>query len=122
VATDEAIGRIVVTAEELDRRVRELGAELSRDREGRNLLLLGILKGAVLFLSDLLRQLQVPAELDFMAVRAFVSVPWCLHVIRVGEVPGSNPGARLKKPRKCGAFWWEDPVSCGQRAAHSSRF
>jgi hypoxanthine phosphoribosyltransferase len=83
VATDEAIGRILVTAEELDRRVRELGAELSRDYEGRNLLLLGILKGAVLFLSDLLRQLQVPAELDFMAVASYGSATKSSGVVRI---------------------------------------
>ena len=83
VATDEAIGRILVTAEELDQRVRELGAELSRDYEGRNLLLLGILKGAVFFLSDLVRQLQIPAELDFMAVASYGSATKSSGVVRI---------------------------------------
>ena len=83
VATDEAIGRILVTADELDRRVRELGAELSRDYEGRSLLLLGILKGAVLFLSDLLRQLQIPAEVDFMAVASYGSATKSSGIVRI---------------------------------------
>jgi len=83
VATDEAIGRTLVTAEELDQRVRELGAELSREYEGRNLLLLGILKGAVLFLSDLVRQLQIPAEMDFMAVASYGSATKSSGVVRI---------------------------------------
>jgi hypoxanthine phosphoribosyltransferase len=83
VAIDEAIGRILVPADELDRRVRELGAELSRDYEGRNLLLLGILKGAVLFLSDLLRQLQIPAEVDFMAVASYGSATKSSGIVRI---------------------------------------
>ena len=82
-ATDDEIGRILVTAEELDRRVRELGAELSRDYEGKDLLLLGILKGAVFFLSDLVRQLRVHAELDFMAVASYGSATTSSGVVRI---------------------------------------
>ena len=82
-ATDDEIGRILVTAEELDRRVRELGAELSRDYEGKHLLLLGILKGAVFFLSDLVRQLRIHAELDFMAVASYGSATTSSGVVRI---------------------------------------
>ncbi len=71
VGTNNSIGSILVSEEELDARIRELGAELSRDYEGKDLVLLGILKGAVLFLSDLLRQIEVPAEVDFMAVASY---------------------------------------------------
>jgi hypoxanthine-guanine phosphoribosyltransferase len=70
---DDAIGRVLVSEKELDRGIRELGAELSRDYEGKNVLLLGILKGAVFFLSDLVRQLEIHAELDFMAVASYGS-------------------------------------------------
>lgn len=82
-ATDGEIGRILVTAEQLDRRVRELGAELSRDYEGKDLLLLGILKGAVFFLSDLVRQLRIHAELDFMAVASYGSATTTSGVVRI---------------------------------------
>ena len=82
-ATDDEIGRILVTAEELDRRVRELGAELSRDYAGKNLLLLGILKGAVFFMSDLVRQLRIHAELDFMAVASYGSATTSSGVVRI---------------------------------------
>jgi hypoxanthine phosphoribosyltransferase len=69
--TNNSIGRILVSEQELERRIRELGAELSRDYAGKDLVLLGILKGAVLFLSDLLRRIEVPAEVDFMAVASY---------------------------------------------------
>jgi hypoxanthine phosphoribosyltransferase len=71
VGTNNSIASVLVSEEELDQRIRELGAELSRDYEGRDLVLLGILKGAVLFLSDLLRRIEVPAEVDFMAVASY---------------------------------------------------
>jgi hypoxanthine phosphoribosyltransferase len=83
VATDDAIGRILVGQDELSRRIGELGAEISRDYEGRDLLLLGILKGAVLFVSDLMRQLQVPAEVDFMAIASYGSSTKSSGVVRI---------------------------------------
>ena len=64
---DPAVGEILVQPDELARRVRELGAEISRDYEGREPLLIGVLKGAVFFLSDLMRSLDVSCEVDFMA-------------------------------------------------------
>ena len=81
--TNGEIGRILVGAEDLDRRIRELGAEISRDYEGKDLLLLGILKGAVLFLSDLLRQIEVPAEVDFMAVASYGTATKSSGVVQI---------------------------------------
>jgi hypoxanthine phosphoribosyltransferase len=83
VATDEAIGRILVTTEELEHRVGELGAEISRDYEGKDVLLLGILKGAVFFLSDLMRSLDIPAEVDFMAIASYGSSTKSSGVVRI---------------------------------------
>jgi hypoxanthine phosphoribosyltransferase len=71
VGSDNSIGRILVGEDDLDRRIRELGAEISRDYQGKDVLLLGILKGAVLFLSDLVRRIDIPAEVDFMAVASY---------------------------------------------------
>ena len=82
-ANDGAIGRILVTEEELQRRVRELGAAISRDYDGEDLLLLGILKGAVFFLSDLARQLTVPNEIEFMAVESYGSATKSSGVVRI---------------------------------------
>jgi hypoxanthine phosphoribosyltransferase len=83
VTNDGAIGRILVTEEELQRRVRELGAEISRDYAGKHVLLLGILKGAVFFLSDLVRQLAVSSEIDFMAVSSYGTATTSSGVVRI---------------------------------------
>ncbi len=83
VATDDSIGQILVTSEEIDRRVRELGADLSCDYAGKDVLLLGILKGAVFFLSDLMRQLEIPAEVDFMAISSYGSATKSSGVVRI---------------------------------------
>src|SRR5256714_5981242 len=72
---DRAIGEILVQADDLQHRVRELGAEISRDYDGRNLVLVGVLKGAVFFLSDLMRHIEIPCEVDFMAVASYGSAP-----------------------------------------------
>jgi hypoxanthine phosphoribosyltransferase len=80
---DEAVGRILVQQDELEHRIRELGAEISRDYEGRELFLVGVLKGAVFFLSDLMRHLQVPCEVDFMAVASYGSSTDSSGVVRI---------------------------------------
>jgi hypoxanthine phosphoribosyltransferase len=83
VANDGAIGQILVTQQELERRVRELGAEISRDYEGKEPLLLGILKGAVFFLSDLARELTVESEIEFMAVASYGSATTSSGVVQI---------------------------------------
>jgi hypoxanthine phosphoribosyltransferase len=78
-----ALGEILVTAEEVQRRVCELGEEISRDYAGRSLLLIGVLKGAFLFLSDLMRFIDVPVEVDFMAVASYGSATDSSGVVRI---------------------------------------
>lgn len=80
---DPAIGETLVEAEDLQRRVRELGVEISRDYDGRDLVMIGVLKGAVLFLADLMRELQVPCEVDFMAVSSYGSATDSSGVVRI---------------------------------------
>jgi hypoxanthine phosphoribosyltransferase len=80
---DPAIGEVLVPAEELQRRIRELGAEISRDYAGRDLIMIGVLKGAVLFLADLMRELTVPCEVDFMAVSSYGSATDSSGVVRI---------------------------------------
>ncbi|MEA2146362.1 MAG: hypoxanthine phosphoribosyltransferase [Solirubrobacteraceae bacterium] len=82
-ASEDSIGRILVPADELNRRVRELGQEIARDYEGRDLVLIGVLKGAVLFLSDLLRELPEAVEVDFMAVASYGSATKSSGVVRI---------------------------------------
>ena len=77
------IGKVLVERDALERRVRELGEEISRDYEGRDLLLVGVLKGAIFFLSDLMRHLTVPCEVDFMAVSSYGSATDSSGVVRI---------------------------------------
>ena len=77
------IGQTLVTADELQRRVLALGEEISRDYEGRDLFLVGVLKGAVFFLSDLMRAISVPSEVDFMAVASYGSSTDSSGVVRI---------------------------------------
>jgi hypoxanthine phosphoribosyltransferase len=72
-----------VSQADLERRVRELGAEISRDYAGKELFLVGVLKGAVFFLSDLMRSLEVPCEVDFMAVASYGSSTDSSGVVRI---------------------------------------
>ncbi len=80
---EEGVGEILVQRDELANRVRELAAEISRDYEGRELLLVGVLKGAVFFLSDLMRHLETRCEVDFMAVSSYGSSTDSSGVVRI---------------------------------------
>jgi hypoxanthine phosphoribosyltransferase len=80
---DPDVGEILVQPDELARRVRELGGEISRDYAGRELLLICVLKGAVFFLSDLMRNLDVKCEVDFMAVASYGSATESSGVVRI---------------------------------------
>ena len=77
------VGEVLVQRDELAHRVRELGAEIPTDYEGRDLLLVGVLKGAFLFLSDLMRVLTVPCEVDFMAVASYGDSTSTSGVVRI---------------------------------------
>lgn len=79
----EQIGEILVQSDELRQRVRALAAELNEDYAGRSVLLVGVLKGAVFFLADLMRQLEVECELDFMAVSSYGSSTESSGVVRI---------------------------------------
>jgi hypoxanthine phosphoribosyltransferase len=77
------IGEVLVEADDLQRRIDELGAEINRDYEGRDLVMIGVLKGAVLFLADLMRRLEIPCEIDFMAVSSYGSETDSSGVVRI---------------------------------------
>lgn len=62
---------VLLTEAEIERRVREMGHEITRDYEGRDLVMVGVLKGACLFLSDLCRHVHLPVTLDFLALSSY---------------------------------------------------
>ena len=80
---DAAIGEILVQPDDLQHRVRELGAEITRDYAGKEPLLVCVLKGAVFFLSDLMRAIELPCEVDFMAVASYGSATQSSGVVRI---------------------------------------
>jgi hypoxanthine phosphoribosyltransferase len=81
--SDGATGEILIGADELQARVAELGAEISSDYEGRDLVMIGVLKGAIVFMADLMRHITVPCELDFMAVSSYGSSTDSSGVVRI---------------------------------------
>jgi hypoxanthine phosphoribosyltransferase len=83
VSDDGLIGEILVPEDQLASRVRELAREISSDYAGRDLVLVGVLKGAVFFLSDLMRALEIPVEVDFMAVASYGSATKSSGVVRI---------------------------------------
>ncbi len=80
---DPAIGRILVQQDDLAHRVRALGEEISHDYAGREIFLVGVLKGAFFFLSDLMRNLDLNCEVDFMAVASYGSDTDSSGVVRI---------------------------------------
>jgi hypoxanthine phosphoribosyltransferase len=77
------LGEVVVDAEALQARVAELGAQITADYQGRAPLLVGVLKGAVMFMADLARQISLPLEIDFMAVSSYGNATRTSGVVRI---------------------------------------
>jgi hypoxanthine phosphoribosyltransferase len=82
-AVVQPVGETIVEAEALQRRVAELGIQISRDYADRDLFMMGVLKGAVFFVADLMRQVDVGCELDFMAVSSYGSLTDSSGVVRI---------------------------------------
>jgi hypoxanthine phosphoribosyltransferase len=86
-------GEVLIESEDLQRRIAELGAEISADYDGRDLVLVGVLRGAFVFLADLMRHLSVPHEVDFMAVSSYGSSTDSSGVVRIlKDLDGSITG------------------------------
>jgi hypoxanthine phosphoribosyltransferase len=83
VGVDPMLGSVVVTADEIARRVEELGAQITRDYAARPPLLVGVLKGAFVFLADLSRFIELPVEMDFMAVGSYGAATKTSGVVRI---------------------------------------
>ena len=76
-------GRVLISAEEIRRRTGELAREISEDYAGRDLVMVGVLKGAFVFLADLARRVRVPLEMDFVAVSSYGSDTESSGVVRI---------------------------------------
>ena len=83
VASDTLLGPVVVSADAIAGRVVELGEAITKDYENRPPLLVGVLKGAFVFLADLARAIHLPLELDFMAVASYGTATKTSGVVRI---------------------------------------
>ena len=82
------IERVLLSEEQLQQRVRELGEEISKEYAGKEILMIGVLRGAVMFMADLARAIAVPVMIDFMAER-------CQRLI--GKLLGEEPVAEAEE-------------------------
>jgi hypoxanthine phosphoribosyltransferase len=80
---EQGIAEILIEEDALRERVAELGAEISADYAGRDLLLVGVLKGAVFFMADLMRAIDVHCEVDFMAISSYGASTDSSGVVRI---------------------------------------
>ncbi|HEY6759336.1 MAG TPA: hypoxanthine phosphoribosyltransferase [Baekduia sp.] len=80
---DPQIGEILVQPDDLKRKVREIGQQITADYADKDLLLVCVLKGAVFFLADLMRHIDIPCEVDFMAVSSYGSETDSSGVVRI---------------------------------------
>jgi hypoxanthine phosphoribosyltransferase len=90
----DAVGEILIEEEPLQARIAELGSEISSEYEGRDLLLVGVLKGAVFFMADLMRELTIPCEIDFMAISSYGAATDSSGVVRILKDLDTNIAGR----------------------------
>jgi hypoxanthine phosphoribosyltransferase len=80
---ERGVSEVLIDEDRLRARVVELGEEISADYAGRDLLLIGVLKGAVFFMADLMRTLGIPCEIDFMAISSYGAQTDSSGVVRI---------------------------------------
>ncbi len=80
---EQDIAEILISTEELQSKVAELGRQISEDYRGRDLLLICLLRGAVVFLSDLIRAIDIPLEMDFIAISSYGNSTRSSGVVRL---------------------------------------
>ncbi len=68
---DQDIQKILITQEQIENRISELGQELTREYAGKNPVIVGVLKGVVVFYADMVRQIKVPCQMDFMWISSY---------------------------------------------------
>ena len=110
----EALGDVVLTAEAIQARVRELARDLTRDYAGKDLVLLCVLRGAVIFLADLARQIDLPLEMDFITLSSYGDNTTSSGTVRQIQGLATSISGR-------DALIVEDIVDTGQTLAHLLR-
>ena len=80
---DDCVKRVLIDEEALQLKIKELGSQITKDYEGKDLLVVCILKGAVMFVSDLIKRIDLPLEIDFMAVSSYGNATKSSGVVRI---------------------------------------
>jgi hypoxanthine phosphoribosyltransferase len=83
--TPPGIERVLFTEEQVDRRIREVAAEISERYQGRDLKMVGVLKGSVFFMAALARHMEIPFKIDFLAISSFSPRPSAPGVVRIAK-------------------------------------
>ena len=97
---NQYLGRILVSREEIQKMVKELGARITEDYRGKNLVLIGVLKGGFVFMADLAREIGIPFEMDFIAVSSYGSSTKTSGVVRLIkdiDIPLNDEGHKQAK-------------------------
>jgi len=79
------VERVLFTEEQIETRIREVGAEISRNYEGRPIKLVGVLKGSIFFLTALARHIEVPLKIDFLGISSFSNKTGAPGVVRIAK-------------------------------------
>jgi hypoxanthine phosphoribosyltransferase len=79
----DSIQKVLISEKQIRERVKELGREISKDYEGKDLVVVGVLKGAILFLGDLVKNITVPLTMDFIAVSSYGNSTTTSGVVRI---------------------------------------
>ncbi|XCB31050.1 hypoxanthine phosphoribosyltransferase [Arcanobacterium hippocoleae] len=90
----DAIEKVLYTKAEIDARLGEMGAEISHDYAGKDLLLVGVLKGAIMVVADLSRKISIPAKMDWMAVSSYGASTKSSGVVRILKDLGEDVQGR----------------------------
>lgn len=80
---DKYAKKVMISEEEIKVKIKELGAQISKDYQGKDLLMICVLKGAVVFMADLIREVKIPLNIDFMAVSSYGSSTSSSGVVRI---------------------------------------
>ena len=86
----EDIASILLTQEEIQKRIAEMGEEISRDYAGREPVIVGVLKGCFVFMADLMRAISVPCSVDFMAVSSYGSATSSSGAVEINKDLGQD--------------------------------
>ncbi len=111
---DDDVAEILITEEQIRQRARELGQKISADYKGQDLLLVCVLKGAITFLADLMREITIPHAIDFMAISSYGASTESSGVVRILKDLDTNIEG-------CNVLIVEDIIDTGRTLSYITR-